>query len=180
MRSFSGVMAALCVSERMSSVLSFSIICARIIQTRYKLVHNGSFTSLTVCFAILLPDGREGATVFTSYWPHSHRSLCIKCRKNYWSPIDNTNRWAKLFLKQWSFESCNSWSAANLYKVRGRHLSQRSWKSPFLSAFELKMASNFPDSPLTAMRRLRERGIRSRRTATKEHLKIDHIVDLLA
>ena len=39
------------------------------------------------------------------------------------------------------------------------------------------MASNFPGSPLTARRRLLERGIRSRRTATKGHLKIDRIVD---
>ena len=39
------------------------------------------------------------------------------------------------------------------------------------------MASNFPGSPLTPRRRLRERGTRSRRTATKEHLKIDHIVN---
>ena len=50
----------------------------------------------------------------------------------------------------------------------------------FLTAFELKMASNFHGSPLTARRRLRERGIRCRRTATKEYLKIDHIVDRLA
>ena len=42
------------------------------------------------------------------------------------------------------------------------------------------MTSNFLDSPLTARRHLRERGIRSRPTATKEHLKIDHIVDRLA
>ena len=40
----------------------------------------------------------------------------------------------------------------------------------FLSASELKMASKFPDSPLTARRRLRERGIKSRRTAKKENL----------
>ena len=51
---------------------------------------------------------------------------------------------------------------------------------PFLSIFELKKASKFSDTPLTAMRRVRKRGIRSRRTATKEHLKIDHIVDRLA
>ena len=37
-----------------------------------------------------------------------------------------------------------------------------------------------PTSPLTARRRLREHGIRSRRTATKEHLKIDHIVERLS
>ena len=41
------------------------------------------------------------------------------------------------------------------------------------------MASNFPGSPLTARRRLRERGIRSRRTATKERLQIYHIEDRL-
>ena len=42
------------------------------------------------------------------------------------------------------------------------------------------MASNFPGFLLTTRRSLRERGIRSRRTATKEHLKIDRIVDSLA
>ena len=49
----------------------------------------------------------------------------------------------------------------------------------FQSAFELKMASNFPGSPLTARRCLREHGIRSRRTVMKEHLKIEHIEDRL-
>ena len=42
------------------------------------------------------------------------------------------------------------------------------------------MASNFPGSPITARRRIREHDRRSRRTAIKEHLKIDHIVDHLA
>ena len=62
------------------------------------------------------------------------------------------------------------------HKGIGRHLREAQ-NHPFLSAFELKMAFNFP---LTAMRHLRERGIRSRPTATKEHLKFYHIVDRLA
>ena len=58
-------------------------------------------------------------------------------------------------------------------------LGREAENNPFLSAFELKMASNFPGSPLTVGRRLRVLGLRSCQTATREHLKIYHIEDRL-
>ena len=82
-------------------------------------------------------------------------------------PLTTAKRWAKLF-----FETCNSGRPRIFTREQDAILVREAENHPFLSAFELKMVSNFPDSPLTAIRRLRER-----RTATKEHLKIDHIVD---
>ncbi|KAJ4430681.1 hypothetical protein ANN_19272 [Periplaneta americana] len=45
---------------------------------------------------------------------------------------------------------------------------------------EFQMASNFPDSPHTARRRFRERGIRCRPAVGRENLTKEHAVDRLA
>ena len=94
-------------------------------------------------------------------------------------PLTTAKRWAKLF-----FENNEVSNRAIRPRISTRKedaiLGREAQNHSFLSAFELKMASNFPGFPLTARRRLRERGIRSRRTATKERLKIYHIEDRLA
>ncbi|PSN50494.1 hypothetical protein C0J52_10724 [Blattella germanica] len=93
-------------------------------------------------------------------------------------PLATAKRWAKLF-HEVSNRAIPGWPRIST-REEDAILVTEAENHPFRSAFELKMASNFPGSPLTARRRLRERGIRSRRTATKEHLKIEHIVDRLA
>ncbi|PSN30693.1 hypothetical protein C0J52_24913 [Blattella germanica] len=96
-------------------------------------------------------------------------------------PLATAKRWAKLFREN---NEVSNRAIPGRSRISTREedaiLVTEAENHPFRSAFELKMASNFPGSPLTARRRLRERGIRSRRTATKEHLKIEHIVDRLA
>ncbi|PSN39685.1 hypothetical protein C0J52_22262 [Blattella germanica] len=96
-------------------------------------------------------------------------------------PLATAKRWAKLFHEN---NEVSNRAIPGRPRISTREedaiLVTEAENHPFRSAFELKMASNFPGSPLTARRRLRERGIRSRRTATKEHLKIEHIVDRLA
>ena len=86
-----------------------------------------------------------------------------------------------IFWKQWRFESCNSWSAMHLYKVRGCHLSPRSWKPPFSRCLWIEDDVQRPRFPVNREEMsYRERGIRFHRTATKENLKIDRIMDRLA
>ncbi|PSN49066.1 hypothetical protein C0J52_16017 [Blattella germanica] len=96
-------------------------------------------------------------------------------------PLATAKMWAKLFHEN---NEVSNRAIPGRPRISTREedaiLVTEAENHPFRSAFELKMASNFPGSPLTARRRLRERGIRSRRTATKEHLKIEHIVDRLA
>ncbi|PSN48601.1 hypothetical protein C0J52_22213 [Blattella germanica] len=96
-------------------------------------------------------------------------------------PLATAKRWAKLFHEN---NEVSNRAIPGRPRISTREedaiLVTEAENHPFRSAFELKMASNFPGSPLTARRRLRERGIRSRRIATKEHLKIEHIVDRLA
>ena len=90
-------------------------------------------------------------------------------------------RWAKLFFENNEVSNrampgrpriCTREKDAMLVREAENH--------PFRSVFELKMASNFPGSLLIARRYLTEHGIWSRRTVTKKHLKVDHIVDRLA
>ncbi|PSN55697.1 hypothetical protein C0J52_09015 [Blattella germanica] len=96
-------------------------------------------------------------------------------------PLATAKRWAKLFHEN---NEVSNRAIPGRPRISTREedaiLVTEAENHPFRSAFELNMVSNFPGSPLTARRRLRERGIRSRRTATKEHLKIEHIVDRLA
>ncbi|PSN30770.1 hypothetical protein C0J52_27174, partial [Blattella germanica] len=96
-------------------------------------------------------------------------------------PLATAKRWAKLFHEN---NEVSNRAIPGRPRISTReedaNLVTEAENHHFRSAFELKMASNFSGSPLTARRRLRERGIRSRRTATKEHLKIEHIVDRLA
>ncbi|PSN56485.1 hypothetical protein C0J52_08460 [Blattella germanica] len=96
-------------------------------------------------------------------------------------PLATAKRWAKLFHEN---NEVSNRAIPGRPRISTREedaiLVTEAENHPFQSAFELKMASNFPGSPLTERRRLRERGIRSRQTATKEHLKIEHIVDRLA
>ncbi|PSN49263.1 hypothetical protein C0J52_08196 [Blattella germanica] len=96
-------------------------------------------------------------------------------------PLATAKRWAKLFHEN---NEVSNRAIPGRPRISTREedaiLVTEAENHPFRSAFELKIVSNFPGSPLTARRRLRERGIRSRRTATKEHLKIEHIVDRLA
>ena len=93
-------------------------------------------------------------------------------------PLTTAKRWAELFIENNEVSNraipgrpCISTREKDAILVREAE------NHPFLSAFELKMASNFPGFPLPARRRLREHGIRSHRSATKEHLKIDCIID---
>ena len=88
-------------------------------------------------------------------------------------PLTTAKRWAKLFIE-------NNEVSNRAIPDRTRISTREEDAILVREAFELKMATNFPGSPLTARRHLRERGIRFRRTARKEYLKIDHIVDRLA
>ena len=86
-------------------------------------------------------------------------------------PLATAKRWAKLFIEN---NDVSNRAIPGRPRVSTRKedtiLVREAENHPFLSAFELKMASNFPGSPLPVRRHLRERGIRSRPTATKEHL----------
>ena len=87
-------------------------------------------------------------------------------------PLTTAKRWAKLFFE--NNEVSNRAIPGRLCistRKEDTILVREAGNQPFLSAFELKMTSNFPGSLLTARRH---------RTATKKHLKIHHIVDRVA
>ena len=85
-------------------------------------------------------------------------------------PLTTAKRWAKLFFE--NNEVSNRTIPGQPRISTGEEdvgvdaiLVREAKSHPFVSAFELKMASNLSGSPLTARRRLRECGIRPHRTA---------------